>query len=64
MTATQPLQRSTYWVRHSFAASGPLRKIFLQKKFEDPKMVGEFLPLPDLDYWLRYQPFLRRFSEI
>ena len=25
---------------------GPLRKIFPQKKFEDPKMVGEFFPLP------------------
>lgn len=24
----------------------PLRKIFLQKKFEDPKMVGEFFSLP------------------
>ena len=43
---------------------GPLRKIFPQKKFEDPKMAGEFLPLADFDHWLRSQPVLRRFSGI
>jgi len=39
-------QRSICRVRFQIAPSGPLRKIFLQKKFEDPKMVGEFFSLP------------------
>ena len=44
--------------------NGQLSANRLQKKFNDLKMAGELLPLPDWDHRLRYKPVLCSFSEI